>query len=175
MVPQNNKDEVQPRGWVRLAVWGIGVGTNAAMNWAFDWVLYPYAIYALGLLWGGVVMSLASFVFCIILIWLYDLLKRDWLGIETVKSLREVTGQKGIRRIMSAILRRGDVAAFFLLSLYFDPFIATAYLRHGKFNGMVKRDWLIFVGSWALSNFSWIIACYLGIGLVEWLWQLVCW
>jgi len=52
-------------------------------------------------------------------------------------------------------------------------FVITAYLRHGKFNGMSKRDWAIFMGSLIISNVYWTLACYMGITLFEWGWKVV--
>jgi len=54
-----------------------------------------------------------------------------------------------------------------------DPFITTACLRRGRFNGMTRRDRGIFYGSVLVSNGCWILACFMGITLVEWAWQAV--
>jgi hypothetical protein len=39
----------------------------------------------------------------------------------------------------------------------FDPFITTAYMRHGsrKYNGMNRRDWATFLSSGLISNLWW--------------------
>ena len=162
-------DASQGRRWIRLPELATGFGSNAALNFIFDWLLYPFVIFKLGLLWGGLTMSLASFVACIGLLWLYDLLKRDWLGIEAVKVLRDNPGKSAIRRLLSRSLRWGDGPVFVLLSFYFDPFVTVAYMRRGQFAGMRQREWIIFVGSWALSNGWWIMACYGGVSVLRWL------
>jgi hypothetical protein len=41
----------------------------------------------------------------------------------------------------------------------------------GKINGMILRDWKIFSGSFVIGNGYWILACYMGITLIEWAWQ----
>lgn len=158
---------------VRFAELAVGFITNAVMNWAFDWLLYPLVIYKLGLLRGGLVMSIASFLSCLGLLRLYDFLQRDWLGIETIRALRLSESPRGWRRPAGMILRRGNAVAFVFLSLYFDPFITTVYLRQGRYNGMGRRDWGVFVGSWALGNGSWMMMCYLGVGALEWVWHLL--
>ncbi len=38
---------------------------------------------------------------------------------------------------------------------------------------MSHRDWRIFLASFLISNAYWILACYMGITLVEGLWQAV--
>lgn len=53
--------------------------------------------------------------------------------------------------------RWGDVVAFFLLSFWQDSFITTAYLRHGRKNGLEAKDWIIFALSSATSIIYWTI------------------
>ncbi|MFZ3138664.1 MAG: hypothetical protein WA126_14875 [Thermodesulfovibrionales bacterium] len=53
------------------------------------------------------------------------------------------------------------------MSVRFDPFITTTYLRKGKFSGMTRRDWKIFIGSLLFSSAYWTLACYMGITLIE--------
>jgi len=43
-------------------------------------------------------------------------------------------------------------------------------LSRGKFSGMMRRDWTIFISSPIISNVYWTLACYMGITLVEWGW-----
>ena len=47
----------------------------------------------------------------------------------------------------------------------------TACLHKGKFNGMGKREWIIFTGSLIIGNAYWTLACYMGITLFEWVWK----
>jgi len=72
-------------------------------------------------------------------------------------------------------LQKGDPAVFLFLSLWYDPFITTTYMRHGshQYNGMSRRDWAIFMSSLLLGNGVWIFACFTGISLVEWVWKAV--
>ncbi len=101
----------------------------------------------------------------------YDWSKRDWLGIETIKSIKGYDGNKKIGRITAWMMRKSDPLVFLFLSIKFDPFITTAYLRKEKFSGMSRRDWKIFIGSLLISNAYWTLACYMGITLAEWVWR----
>ena len=166
-------DEPHVRWWIRSAELATGFSSNAVLNFVFDWLLYPFVIFRFGLLWGGLTMSLASFAACIGLLRLYDLLKRDWLGIETIRGLRDGVPKGTIRRVIAGILRRGDIPAFLALSLYFDPFITVAYLRRKQFGGMARREWCIFIASWAVGNGSWMMACFLGVRGLQFLWGLL--
>ena len=73
--------------------------------------------------------------------------KKDWLGIEAIKKVREGGNDCGWGKVMSWALRKGDVIVMIILSINFDPFITTAYMRYGsnEFNGMSQIDWRIFL------------------------------
>jgi hypothetical protein len=154
----------------RLLELAVGLTTNQAIDYLFNFVLYPLVIYHFGLLVGGLVMMLLSFVACLLSLWFYDWSKRDWLGIEAIKGLKDYEGSKSLGRLSGWLLRKSDPVVFLFLSLKYDPFITTAYLRHGAFNGMSRRDWRIFLGSTVVANVYWTLACFMGISLVEWVW-----
>ena len=105
--------------------------------------------------------------------WFYDWSKRDWLGIETIKGMKGYSGESRLGRITAWVLRRSDPVVLIFLSIKEDAFITLIYLRHGchQFNGMSLRDWRIFLSSVVISNIYWTLAAYMGISLVEWLWQ----
>lgn len=148
--------------------------TGIAVAWlvrqAFDYVLYPFAIYELGVLKGGAAMALLSLVASIVSIKVYDFLKRDWLGIEAIKDLKTYAGESRIRRITAWIMSKSDAIVFVFLSIKFDPFITTAYLRKGRYSGLTGKDAAVFAGSLALGNAYWAFACFAGISFVEWIW-----
>lgn len=158
----------------RIAELAIGLTANKILSTlAFDYFLYPFIIYKFGILRGGVAMTALSFIACFLTMKFYDWSKRDWLGIEAIKSLKEYKGNTKAGHLISRIMKKGDLAAFLFLSLYYDPFITTAYMRHGAYNGMSKRDWKIFIGSLILGNAYWTLACFMGITLVAWGWHLL--
>jgi hypothetical protein len=156
---------------LRAAQWLVGVLSFKLLDNAFDYVLYPFAIFKLGPLVGGIVMAALSLLDCLLLRRLYDWLKRDWLGIELVKGLRLYSGPSRWKRATAWLLGRGDAVAFVVLSLRFDPFITTAYLRHGAYNGLARRDWKIFLGSVVLSNAAWAFICFGGVEVFRRLWR----
>ena len=141
---------------------GIGLTTVHITNRIWDYLLYPFVIWHLGIVFGGIVMTILSMALCLVMLYFYDWTKRDWLGIETIKSVRELSSESWSGRIVSWILKKGDPAAFIFLSLMFDPFITTAYMRHGsrQYNGMNRRDWAIFLSSGLISNLCWWLPAY---------------
>jgi len=141
--------------------------TWKAVDYAFDYALYPFVIWKLGPWAGGTVMAVLSLLFCLFLLRLYDWLGRDWLGLEFVKGLRFYEGRSRWRRGLAWLVARGDFAAFIVLSVKYDPFITTTYLRRGAYSGMKRRDWGIFLASWFVANALWIFICYGGIELLR--------
>jgi len=155
----------------RAAELAVGLLTKKLYDWFTSYVLYPYVIYLCGILWGGTIMTLVSLVTSLLIIEFYDWSQRDWLGIEAIKELKEYSGDKRVGRFTGWFLKKSEPVAFLFLCFWYDPFITTAYLRKGKFNGMTRRDWGIFYSSVLVSSSYWILACYMGITLVEWAWQ----
>lgn len=171
----NKMERKKPSYGKRVAELSVGIITNKAIDSTFNYLLYPFVIYHFGIIKGGIVMTFLSFLICLGTIKFYDWSKRDWLGIEAIKELKGYEGKHKLGRLTSWFLKRSDPAAFLFLSVWYDPFIVTAYLRHGanRFNGMNSRDWRIFMGSLILGNAYWTLACFMGISLVEWVWKAV--
>ena len=145
------------RFWPKLATFGTGLLIKKAMDYAFDYLLYPAALIMLGYLWGGIVMTIASVFLNLLVIRAYDWAKRDFLLLETLKQLRVSDSTHRGKRLLAAALSKGDVAAFFVLSWFEDPTVVTLYLRKGsgKFGGLSRRDWAIFWASTLVSNLMW--------------------
>lgn len=153
----------------RLAVMGIGYLGNAVIVYGFDYFLYPYVIWKYGTIEGGVVMTFLSFLICYLSIVFYDWAKQDWLGIETIKEVKEYDGRSMIGRFSSWILKKSDPLVLLFLSIKFDPFITTAYMRKGaeKYNGLGKRDWGIFMASLLVGNIYWTFVAFTGVSIIE--------
>ncbi len=157
--------------WVKkfnLKILAIGHIVFRSFDYAFDYLLYPYVIYQLGPLYGGVIMAILSAVICLGIVWVYDMLEKDWLGIETVKELVEnffkqeediakAAWRRHGKKFLYWVFHKNKVGQFIFLSINFDPLITTVYLRPGyhMYNGFTKRDWKIFWGSTIVSNAWW--------------------
>ena len=165
--------------WKRWFAWlgtlGVGHAANLLMVWSFDWGLYPYIIWYYGLWLGGLIMMCLSFLFCWGTIIFYDWAKKDWLGIEMLKDLRDNDPKSLIGRMTAWAMRKGDLAMMIFLSIQFDPFITVCYMRHGAnwYNGLSRRDWKIFIGSLLIGNAYWTLAMFMGISLVEFVWKMI--
>ena len=157
----------------KIALIGFGITANSALVYLSDYLIYPFIIWKLGLLKGGLLNTFISFIFCFALLLFYDWSKTDWLGLETLKYLKEYAGQSKIGKMVAWFLTKSNVVAMFFLSIKFDPFITTAYMRRGSFqyNGMSKRDWKIFFSSLVISNLYWSLAAFMGVTLLEYCWK----
>jgi hypothetical protein len=133
-----------------------------------------------GVVYGGAVMTSFSFLVCYGMLKFYDWAKVDWLGLEVAKDVRDF-GPEWIKKLRAKSLvgkilwwpfskiilfvlwslKKGGVIAFFALSIYTDPFTTTVYFRKGSFNGLAKKDWLIFVASVLIGNIYWTSRTYL--------------
>ncbi len=151
----------------RTAELVTGFVTWKTIDWAFHYAAYPFAIWRLGLLYGGLLMSGLSLLVCLLLLRFYDLTGRDWLGIEFIKNQRYYDGSSPWRRATAWLIARGDWVAFVALSIQYDPFVTTAYMRRGAYNGMTRRDWFILVMSWFVSNGVWVALCFGGVSVVR--------
>lgn len=118
-------------------------------------------------------MTLLSFLICWATFLFYDWAKKDWIGIETMKELKEYEGGRLSGKLLSWVMKKGDPVAILLLSIYFDPFITTAYMRRGahKYDGLSKRDWSIFISSLLIGNLYWTLVAYTGVTFLQFLSQ----
>ncbi|NTU66989.1 MAG: hypothetical protein HGB08_03635 [Candidatus Moranbacteria bacterium] len=148
----------------RLSIIGVGLSVNWITDHLFDFVLYPYVVLEYGMVKGGIIMSLASFLICWLIMLFYDWSKRDWLGIETLKEAREYRGTSKLRLWIAKTVRNNRLFLILVLSINFDPFITTAYMRRGanRYDGMKSGDWMIFLSSWFIANLYWTVATYYG-------------
>lgn len=140
----------------RIGILALGLTANTAMVYGYDFIVYPYLIVTHGLFLGWIYATIGSIVLCLGTLWFYDLTKQDWLGIETIKLIRDEPANGRIRKFFHSVVSRGDALAFLLLSLKYDPFITTVYMRHGSGNHtMTARDWKIFWAGAVVSNVWW--------------------
>jgi hypothetical protein len=88
----------------RLGTLAAGVTFMYATNKLFDYLLYPWVVYRAGIIVGGLVMTALSAVACLAILRFYDRTKRDWLGIETIRDLKDYRGGRRAARLISRLL-----------------------------------------------------------------------
>ncbi|HEY4523099.1 MAG TPA: hypothetical protein VJK73_01870 [Candidatus Paceibacterota bacterium] len=143
------------RLWKRIGILALGLTGNAAMVYGYDFIVYPYLMVAFGPI-GWLYAILGAVTLCLGTLWFYDVTQQDWLGIETIKLVRDGPARSRAGRFLQWVARRGDLVTFLLLSLRYDPFITTVYMRQGSGNHtMTARDWKIFWASTVVANVWW--------------------
>lgn len=157
----------------RLGVLGLGHLMNAGIMYGFDWGLYPFTIWLMGPIIGGIIMTILSILFDLTIIYWYDKSKQDWLGIEAVKSFKEGSGGSRKEKLLRWVMNRSDKILVVLLSFKLNPFNVVLYMRHGahEYNGMSCRDWKIFTVSTIVGNFYWTLAMFGGVTVIEQVWK----
>lgn len=151
-----------------------GTAFYSSVCWVFDYPFYSWVLWHLGPLWGGGVMILLSIPFDLLTYKFYDWSQEDWFAIEHVKSLKHYTGKNPFNRLIGWILRETPVVVQVpVLSLRFNSFVVSAFLREGSytFQGLSARDWRIFWWSFLIGQVYWIIVIGSGIEVVQLIYQ----
>lgn len=164
----------------RIGILTLGLSANVAIDYWYNWVAYPYLFETHGTMYGWLYATAGSIVLCLACLWFYNLTEQDWLGIETIKGLRDEVPQEPstpdsinfwdwkarfvwwfrryswkLQAFLWKIAQKGDIALFFVLSIKWDPFITTVYMRRGADRTMTARDWKIFWASMLIGNLYW--------------------
>lgn len=157
----------------------IGQTFNAIFDHIFNYWIYIPVVAYYGPWQAFLILTAADIFLSLLFIRFYDWAKKDWLGLETAKEIRDF-GPKWIRNLSARsrigrmlywpfsritlfvlwAMKKGDVFAFFALSVFFDPFITTVYLRRKSYGGMGRREWFIFLSSAVVSNGWWTIRTF---------------
>lgn len=157
----------------RLGILGLGHLMNAVVVYGFDYGLYPLAIWQLGPIIGGSVMVVLSILLDLAIIKWYDRSKKDWLGIEIIKEVREGGGESRLEKLLQWMMKKGNAFLLIALSFKLNPFNVMLYMRYGayRYNGMSARDWKIFITSTLIGNLYWTLVIFGGITLLEQVWK----
>ncbi len=165
------KSANQPIRWKeRVGIMAVGHGFKQGEEFFFDYMLYPAVIAWLGAIVGGLALTVLSASVCYLYILFYDWSKKDWLGLELLKEMRDGGEHHGhIARFIQRIARKSDWLAFLVFSCYTDPFMTTVYMRKGvgAYDGLSRRDWKIFWASVLVANLWWTTMMALAVEAVR--------
>jgi hypothetical protein len=162
-----------------------------AYNSAFDFLLWPMIQNLYGL-WGIISLTVFALLNNLVLLLWYHKNRVDWLGVKAVEDMKEAghvwahkvgDSQNSIKKIslflpakilhfIIWLFHENDIFAFVTLSTWQDSFITTIFLRHGKFDRLNKRDYMIFVLSTILSCLVWSTIMQVAITGVKLTWGL---
>ncbi len=143
-------------------------------GFGFDWILWPL-IQAKGGWLGLILLTIGAFTINLIVLWSYQKMKKDWLGVSVLENMKVKADEMRWRNnkfggwyqpfhyLIIAVfkvlmwLMRYDMVTFIVLSCYHDSFVATAFLRKGRFGPLTKRDLVIFTTSTLFSCAFWAL------------------
>jgi len=177
--------------WRKVTVIVGGWSIYKVIYTSYDYVLWPVIQNKYGdisILYLSVGATILNYF---ILRW-YQAKEVDWLGVNYLEEIKEksnswsekIFGHKNrcIRILMYVpvkffqaviyLLKRNDLFAFFVFSLWKDSFVTTAFLRHGKFGDLDKRDYQIFTASTFLGCIYWGFVVKLGSIFIKFLFKI---
>lgn len=175
----------------KLSALAVGHTFYETTDHIFNYWIYIPVVAVFGAVEGGLIMTVAAFVACYLLILFYDWTGVDWLGIEMLKEsdfgpdfLQRKKAQSKIAyffwwpfhqifRLVRWAQNKGGIVAFVVLSFYTDAFITAVFLRRDKFGGMKFKDWLVFMGSLILGNAYWTLRTVIIISIAKWSFSLM--
>jgi len=165
---ENIKSIVEKKIWLRrIGLWITGIGSYYIFTWIYDYVVISALLWYFDVLKGGIIALLLSMFIDFLTLKFYDWLKKDWLALETIKEFNDKKGFIG--KLFRYVHNKGSILTVCILSLFLNAFVVTTYMRNGayKYNGMTKRDWLIFTSSSIIGNGYWILMFAGGITIIK--------
>lgn len=153
-----------------------GWGIYEAYNFAFDFLIWPIIQGFYGVI-GIIILILIALINNLIILMWYQKKKVDWFGVTDFEKFK-IKGHLWVNKLDDSpnkikkislfipakilqfliwLLNKNDIFAFVTLSMWQDSFITTIFLRHGKFDKLDKRDYIVFVSSTILSCLAWSV------------------
>jgi len=126
-----------------------------SFSYGFDFVLYPsvvaYSRFGVPIMWS------VAFVLDASLVYMYTYRNRDLFGFDTIGRWKEYKGHAWWPFVRAKILKMGDPLVYLFFSVFENPFLATVYVRKTDKTrkGMDRRDWILFMTSYVISNLVW--------------------
>jgi hypothetical protein len=137
------------------------------------WSTYTFGTYQGSIIAFVLMTPLALFVNTLCLAF-YNWSKKDWFGFEAIKEFEANAKEGGaFRRFLYALLTSNRIAAFFVLSIFGDPFLTVVYLRKkdAQYTKLTTRDQYVLISSALVSNAYWTLRWTVLIEVLKAAWQ----
>ncbi len=155
-----------------MSGWGIYQILSALYDYPF-WAYIQFKFNA----WGSLALSIGALIINFYLLHWYAKKGIDWLGVNILEDIKK-QGNDWVEKTLNQknkfivclvylpvkffgliikALNKNDVLAFIFLSIWQDPFIATAFLRHGRIGPVTKKDYLVLLGSTIVTSLYWSV------------------
>lgn len=152
----------------KIALWGMGFSGYHLFDYVFDYGIYSVVIWNLGPIKGGVLIIILSLIYNLLALRFYNWSKKDWLGLETLKQIREYNGNFLIWQWLAWIMKKSSFLTLLFMAVKYNAFMVTVYMRNSnEYGELNKRDWGIFLFSLIVGEVYWILVVSGGITLIE--------
>ncbi len=134
----------------------ITTSVNFAISFGVNYGLFIVLIRRYGDIWGTILSWIISFIIFYSMFLIYAWTKRDWIGIEKIKSKlkREPTGSL-FSRILIYANKKGEFIFFVFLSAKLGPFTSLLYMREAyDYSKMSTKDWKRFLLAYVIMSGS---------------------
>jgi hypothetical protein len=171
-------------GWLirhqkRIKTIGIGLFLYLCINFVYDYLFYPFAIFHWGIVVGGSIAAAGSLIQNTTMFWLYDRMRIDWLGAYALEQLKDKGNKTRLERMAVWVGSEkktlwGKVSSFFLfafLTVAIDPLIVAVHFKRRHFEGLEARDWGILLSAVVLANAWWIARTAFGVTVFLVMWH----
>lgn len=160
---------------------GIGLVLFESFSNFFDFAIYPIALIYWGPSLGGSIMIGVTLLINVVIFWLYEYMRVDWLGAHALRQLEQEENKSNIHKLMTWIGKKKvhwwekllNPIVFAVLLLPIDPVIIAIHYRREHFKGIPWRDWGILFLATLVANLWWILKIEVVIQAVLYLWRLV--
>lgn len=175
----------------RLGIIAAGHATKEGADSLFDYFIYPAVTAGCvllvsflcgsenALLWGSAlsicIMVPITGIINYAYLKVYDRVGVDALGAELLKRIRHIRARGLLGLVVNPIIWLIDWTLVLLIACFEDSFVATVYARKGveQYNGLSKRDWVIFVLTTVISNVFWVFLASTAYVLLSMAWSYV--
>jgi hypothetical protein len=162
-------------GWRKILAAGWRLIAYEIFNYFFNYPLYGWVMYKLGLGRGWLVMAIISIIQNALTFLYHEKSKVDWLFAKVARDWEnETTKNSGwFRKVIVRITKSREKGfsgflTFVIASLNLDPTIVAAHYRKSHFNGISCRDWCLLFGSALIANLWWGFRMGVFIEVLKW-------
>lgn len=181
------------KNWKRTVQIVTGWGFYGVLCWIYDNPFWLVVLNYFGTITGSIILTVGAFILNFSVLCWYQKKGTDWLGVGILEEVKE-NGHNWAEKLchhncwfvrlpaylpakffqlLIWALNKNDVMAFFMLSVLKDSFVTTAFLRHGRFGKLEKKDIAVFVLSTLVSCLAWSAWMVVVLQMIKTVWRAV--
>lgn len=159
----------------------VGLVLYESFNTVYDLIFYPVVLATLGLVHGALLATGISLVVNIVIFWMYDHMRVDWLGAHALRQLEHEENKSNIEHLITWLGKKkmawyeklASPVVFVGLTLPIDPVIVAIHYRRQHFKGVTARDWGLLLAATIAANIWWAAKLGIVISAIELIWHIL--